>query len=657
MGFTIPNAPDSIEQPPGKYRQAEPDKVDIDILVAGIKGDGVVSGCAVTLSSPADQYIQVASGSVSIGGATASVTSGAVKVLGSSPGQAADGSYARFTLIVVNNAGTKAQVHGTAAATPVYPAIPANSVVLAAVYVAPGAAIIDSISGKSPIVDKRVTPTTGGGLHAASHAEGAADTLVGQDVNVRRLRIEDIDGTPVGDIYLRVIDEVLEVRDATDATYKAVKALDLNFQNMASYTTGSTWKGGASVASQILLQAYNGSAFETVAVIAAGSGAGTPRFQIALGKLTGLLDANSQRIINLLAPSAVTEPARKQELDDHAAAADPHTGYRLESADHTHQSTGAQAGQLDHGLALTGLLDDDHTQYQKESEKGAASGYASLDAGTKVPTAELGGAGADATKFLRGDQSWQVPAGGAGGHTIEESGTPLTARTGLNFVAGLIATDDAPGDETDINLDYATTEIADIATAEGAGTSDKVPRADHVHAGAPTLHAARHNAGGADVMAIDAAAGTGSLRTLGTGATQAAVGNHSHAAAVHTWAGELNALTQGVGKWVCPSFEFQNEGTVTFDKLVIVFQTAGTVAHAFTFFRTPSGGGSASVGAVTVAASTRRGEAIVTNFTLTAGDMIEVRHDTNAQNANESASHVDEGARIWAYLVEAENTS
>ena len=30
----------------------------------------------------------------------------------------------------------------------------------------------------------------------------------------------------------------------------------------------------------------------------------------------------------------------------HVAAADPHTGYRLESADHTHQSTGAQAGQL-----------------------------------------------------------------------------------------------------------------------------------------------------------------------------------------------------------------------------------------------------------------------------------------------------------------------
>lgn len=106
--------------------------------------------------------------------------------------------------------------------------------------------------------------------------------------------------------------------------------------------------------------------------------------------------------------------ATQAELDTHAAAADPHIGYRLEGADHTHQSAGAQAGTLDHGLALTGLLDDDHTQYQKESEKAAASGYASLDAGTKVPTAQLGGAGADSTKFLRGDQSWAVPAGGSG---------------------------------------------------------------------------------------------------------------------------------------------------------------------------------------------------------------------------------------------------
>jgi len=58
---------------------------------------------------------------------------------------------------------------------------------------------------------------------------------------------------------------------------------------------------------------------------------------------------------------------------------------------------------------------DPHTGYQKESEKGAANGYAALDAGTKVPTAQLGTGTADTTTFLRGDQSWAAPPGGGGG--------------------------------------------------------------------------------------------------------------------------------------------------------------------------------------------------------------------------------------------------
>src|SRR3990167_8142828 len=65
----------------------------------------------------------------------------------------------------------------------------------------------------------------------------------------------------------------------------------------------------------------------------------------------------------------------------HEAAGDPHTGYRLESADHTHQSTGAQAGQLDHGLALTGLTDDDHTQYLLlAGRSGGQTVYGGIDA-------------------------------------------------------------------------------------------------------------------------------------------------------------------------------------------------------------------------------------------------------------------------------------
>jgi len=44
----------------------------------------------------------------------------------------------------------------------------------------------------------------------------------------------------------------------------------------------------------------------------------------------------------------------------------------------------------------------------------------------------------------------------------------------------------------------------------------------------PTAHASTHNHGGSDALAEDAVAATGSLRTLGTGAQQAAAGNHGH---------------------------------------------------------------------------------------------------------------------------------
>jgi hypothetical protein len=72
----------------------------------------------------------------------------------------------------------------------------------------------------------------------------------------------------------------------------------------------------------------------------------------------------------------------------------------------------AGSGVSDHG-GLTGLGDDDHTQYQKESEKGATSGYASLDGSTLVPVAQMATGTPDGTKFLRDDRTWQT-AGGAG---------------------------------------------------------------------------------------------------------------------------------------------------------------------------------------------------------------------------------------------------
>ncbi len=69
-----------------------------------------------------------------------------------------------------------------------------------------------------------------------------------------------------------------------------------------------------------------------------------------------------------------TDPISSNWAFDHVAAADPHAGYRLESANHNHQTSGAQAGTIDHGLALTGKGDDDHTQYLLASGARALAG-------------------------------------------------------------------------------------------------------------------------------------------------------------------------------------------------------------------------------------------------------------------------------------------
>lgn len=58
------------------------------------------------------------------------------------------------------------------------------------------------------------------------------------------------------------------------------------------------------------------------------------------------------------------------------------------------------------------------------------------------------------------------------------------------------------------------------------------------------VHATTHQPGGTDGMAVDAAASTGSLRTLGTGAQQAAAGTHAHAGAGHVIQDEGTSLTQ-----------------------------------------------------------------------------------------------------------------
>jgi len=62
--------------------------------------------------------------------------------------------------------------------------------------------------------------------------------------------------------------------------------------------------------------------------------------------------------------------------------------------------------------------------------------------------------------------------------------------------------------------------------AGAAGADTELSDANDLHS---ESHASRHKPSGADAMAVDAAVGVGSLRTLGSGALQIAAGNHTHA--------------------------------------------------------------------------------------------------------------------------------
>lgn len=152
MAFTIPNEADAAFA-----AQAAPDKVDIDILVAGVGGTGVISGCAVTAQGTPDMTLAVASGSVRVGSTVATVSAGNVTIT------AANATNPRFDLVVVDSAGAKSVTAGIAAASPAFPSIPANSVVVAAVYV-PAA---DTAINTNQIVDKRVLLVVPGQLLAA----------------------------------------------------------------------------------------------------------------------------------------------------------------------------------------------------------------------------------------------------------------------------------------------------------------------------------------------------------------------------------------------------------------------------------------------------------------------------------------------------------
>jgi len=124
MPFTIPNE----SAAPADGAQATIYETDIRALVAGIGGDGVITGCVVTAQGTPNNTVAVATGVVKVGATYAVVVAANVSM------PVADATNPRWVLVSASDAGALTATGGTAAAAPLLPAIPASSVALAAVW-------------------------------------------------------------------------------------------------------------------------------------------------------------------------------------------------------------------------------------------------------------------------------------------------------------------------------------------------------------------------------------------------------------------------------------------------------------------------------------------------------------------------------------------
>jgi len=140
--FGIPNKADATFA-----RQAGGFSADITTIASALAGDGVLSGLGVSAQSVPDMTVAVATGLVRILGNFAYVSAQNVTIA------AADASNPRIDLVVCDYNGTVSRTAGTAAALPVPPAIPANSIQLAQIYVQAAASSLSNTN----IVDKRPT--------------------------------------------------------------------------------------------------------------------------------------------------------------------------------------------------------------------------------------------------------------------------------------------------------------------------------------------------------------------------------------------------------------------------------------------------------------------------------------------------------------------
>ena len=143
MAFTVPSVGTKTSD-----QQSVVNEVDTNTIQAGVSGlDCVLSGCAVTGSGTTS--VAVAKGAVLSNGTMFAVAANAT--FGT---WTADATHPRIDIVVVDSSGTLTRRAGTAAADPVMPALSANDVLLASVWIPANESPIAIVS--ADITDKRM---------------------------------------------------------------------------------------------------------------------------------------------------------------------------------------------------------------------------------------------------------------------------------------------------------------------------------------------------------------------------------------------------------------------------------------------------------------------------------------------------------------------
>ena len=180
----------------------------------GARHWGVLNGLQVTENSTPDMSVLVAAGSCIVNGTEITKTTSTNVSI-----SAADDTNPRWDIITINDVGTIAATAGTPAADPVPPALPANNILLALVYVAAGVTQITNaniydrrlfiekiknvhVDDAAGIAESKLSLNypTHPRLHAADHSSGGVDevSLDASQITTGTLSLDRIPNTLTG---------------------------------------------------------------------------------------------------------------------------------------------------------------------------------------------------------------------------------------------------------------------------------------------------------------------------------------------------------------------------------------------------------------------------------------------------------------------------